>query len=630
MLLPLSPPPTAPAGAAPRRPGRSGVALVVALALTVLGALVPASAASAADTLLSQGRPVTASSQENPDSFPARAAVDGDPATRWSSEPTDDEHLQVDLGTVSTISRVVLDWEYAYGKVYEIQVSDDGKTFTPISKVTDGKPGVTTLAVKGSGRYVRMAGKQRGTGYGYSLLELQVFGTAGATGGGGTPTPTPPPTPTPTPTPGPACAQGPADGRVRVAGAKPSWCLLVDGKPWTVKGMTWGPGVDQLDTYAPQLRDMGVNTIRTWGTDASSKTLLDAAARHGIRVVSGFWLGPGGGPGAGGCPNYVTDAKYKADTMAAITTWTTAYRDNAGVLMWDVGNESLLGLGSCYGGAELENQRNAYASFVNDAARKIHQIDPNHPVTSTDAWTGAWPYLKANAPDLDLYGLNSYGGLCDAKKTWVDGGYDKPYLVTEGGPAGEWEAPKDANGVADQGTDADNAAGYSKAWSCVQAHAGVALGATLFSFGTEGDAGGIWFNVLPGGNRRLSYYAIAKAYGGPAGAAGTNTPPRFASMSVPTSVVAGSRFTVEAPTSDPQGDAITWSVLLNSKYVNGAGGLAKTPFTRSGSSFAVTAPSSVGVWKVYVFAEDGHGNVGVETRSVRVVPPTPSGTGVHA
>ena len=628
----LPPPPPTTAAPAPRRPRRTTLAAGVALAtaLAAAGAVAPASAASAAETPISQGKRATASSTENPDHLPASAAVDGDRSTRWASQrDSDTEYLQVDLGSVSRIDRVDLGWEYAYGEDFTIQVSNDEKTFTPVATVTGGAGGDQSLDVSASGRYVRMAATKRGTGYGYSLEELQVFGALGA--GGSTPTPPTPPPPTTPPTdPGTRCADGPADGKVRVTGAKPSWCLLVDGEPWTVKGMTWGPAADQLDAYAPQLRDLGVNTLRTWGTDASSKAFFDSAASHGIRVVAGFWLGPGGGPGSGGCPNYVTDTAYKDAVMGDIKTWTTAYRDNPGVLMWDVGNESLLGLGGCYGGAELEAQRDAYATFVNDAAKVIHSIDPNHPVTTTDAWTGAWPYLKANAPDLDLYGLNSYGALCDAKQTWVDGGYDKPYLVTEAGPAGEWEAPDDVNGIPDQGDDADNAAGYTRAWECVQDHAGVALGATMFHFGDEGDFGGIWFNVLPGNNRRLSYYAIARAYGGPAGAAGTNTPPVFASMTVPTSVVAGSTLTVDAPVSDPQGDAITYDVLLNSKHINGAGGLARTAFTRSGSSFSLTAPDVVGVWKVYVFAEDGHGNVGVQTRSVRVVPPTPAGTNIAA
>ncbi|MDT0382829.1 hypothetical protein RM572_29200, partial [Streptomyces sp. DSM 42041] len=150
------------------------------------------------------------------------------------------------------------------------------------------------------------------------------------------------------------------------------------------------------------------------------------------------------------------------------------------VLMWNVGNESVLGLQNCFSGDELERQRNAYTTFVNDVAKKIHGIDPNHPVTSTDAWTGAWPYYKRNAPDLDLYAVNSYNAVCDIKSTWQQGGYTKPYIVTETGPAGEWEVPDDANGVPAEPRDQDKAAGYTKAWNCVTGHRGVALGATMF------------------------------------------------------------------------------------------------------------------------------------------------------
>src|SRR5207253_3025311 len=46
--------------------------------------------------------------------------------------------------------------------------------------------GVQTLNITGTGRYVRMYGTQRATVYGYSLWELQVYGTGGGGGGGGT------------------------------------------------------------------------------------------------------------------------------------------------------------------------------------------------------------------------------------------------------------------------------------------------------------------------------------------------------------------------------------------------------------------------------------------------------------
>ncbi|WP_218917030.1 discoidin domain-containing protein, partial [Cellulomonas massiliensis] len=409
-------------------------------------------------TNVATGRTATASTSEG-EGYAARLAVDGSTTTRWSSTFADNQTLTVDLGARTALCKVVLRWEGAYGKAFRVQVSDSATTgFSTVATVTNGTGGNQSLDVAGTGRYLRLDLQTRATGYGFSLWEVEAYATSG-----GTTTPTPDPTDPGTPDP------GPADGKVRVVGSQGNWALAVNGAIWTVKGMTWGPPAGDFPQHAANLKELGVNTIRTWGTDAGSKVLLDAAAAAGVRVVAGFWLAPGGGPGSGGCPNYVTDAAYKSSSMNDIVTWVTAYKDHPGVLLWDVGNESLLGLGNCYSGAELEAQRDAYATFVNDAAKRIHQIDPNHPVTSTDAWTGSWPYYKKNAPDLDLYGLNSYGAVCDAKQTWIDGGYTKPYLITEGGPAGEWEVDDDVNGVPDQGTDADNAAGYTKAWQCIQA-----------------------------------------------------------------------------------------------------------------------------------------------------------------
>lgn len=213
---------------------------------------------------------------------------------------------------------------------------------------------------------------------------------------------------------------------VKVEGAQGAWKLTVDGAPYTVKGLTWGPAVADAGKYMPDVRSMGVNTIRTWGTDATTKPLLDSAAGQGIKVIAGFWLQPGGGPGSGGCVNYLTDTGYKNDMLAEFPKWVETYKDHPGVLMWNVGNESVLGLQNCYSGDALEQQRDAYTTFVNDITKKIHAVDPNHPVTSTDAWTGAWPYYKRNAPDLDLYAVNSYGAVCDIRKTWEDGGSTSP------------------------------------------------------------------------------------------------------------------------------------------------------------------------------------------------------------
>ncbi|MEV6414097.1 discoidin domain-containing protein [Kribbella sp. NPDC051718] len=152
--------------------------ILVSAAFLITTALViaPGGRAQAAATLLSQGKPVTSSSTEN-GGTPAAAAVDGNTATRWSSAASDPQWIQVDLGSTSAISQVVLNWEAAYGKSFQVQVSDNaGGPWNSIYTTTTGTGGVQTLSVTGSGRYVRMNGTQRGTGYGYSLWEFQVYG----------------------------------------------------------------------------------------------------------------------------------------------------------------------------------------------------------------------------------------------------------------------------------------------------------------------------------------------------------------------------------------------------------------------------------------------------------------------
>ncbi|MEU6405841.1 discoidin domain-containing protein [Streptomyces sp. NPDC046985] len=155
-----------------------GVALAAAAALVTLPAHAPS--AAAAETPLSQGKTATASTVENGGTG-AALAVDGDTGTRWSSAAADSQWLQVDLGATAAVSKVVLNWEAAYGKDYKVQISANGSDWTDLKSVTGGDGGVDALDVSGQGRYVRMLGVHRATQWGYSLWEFQVFGTAGGT-----------------------------------------------------------------------------------------------------------------------------------------------------------------------------------------------------------------------------------------------------------------------------------------------------------------------------------------------------------------------------------------------------------------------------------------------------------------
>ncbi|MFG2820467.1 discoidin domain-containing protein [Kitasatospora sp. NPDC048365] len=134
-------------------------------------------AGAAVDPLLSKGKAATASSTEG-SSYAAGKAFDGSTTTRWASaEGKDPQWLRVDLGANATVSRVKLSWEAAYGKAYRLEVSADGTTWTTVAEEKAGNGGTDDwTGLSGKGRYVRMYGTARGTSYGYSLFEMEVYG----------------------------------------------------------------------------------------------------------------------------------------------------------------------------------------------------------------------------------------------------------------------------------------------------------------------------------------------------------------------------------------------------------------------------------------------------------------------
>jgi hypothetical protein len=81
----------------------------------------------------------------------------------------------LDMGEEISFTTVELYWERAYGKEYNIDISDDGETWTTVYSETNGSAGVAVFDISGnSGRYLRMYGHERGTRYGYSLFDFKV------------------------------------------------------------------------------------------------------------------------------------------------------------------------------------------------------------------------------------------------------------------------------------------------------------------------------------------------------------------------------------------------------------------------------------------------------------------------
>jgi len=126
---------------------------------------------------LADGRPASASSTQLLTSYTPGKAVDGNDSTRWASSWSDNQQITVDLGSSQPVGRVILHWESAYGRSYRIDVSSDGSAWTTVFSTTTGDGGTDVLTFPATtARYVRMLGVARGTSYGYSLYEFEVYG----------------------------------------------------------------------------------------------------------------------------------------------------------------------------------------------------------------------------------------------------------------------------------------------------------------------------------------------------------------------------------------------------------------------------------------------------------------------
>ncbi|MET7593767.1 beta-N-acetylglucosaminidase domain-containing protein [Streptomyces sp. NPDC005481] len=128
---------------------------------------------------LARGARATSSGDETAD-FPASAANDGDPRTRWSSPARDDAWWQLELPRPVRLGRVALRWQDAYASAYRVEVSADGRVWRTAAAVRDGRGGRESVRMdERDVRFVRVRGEERATRYGYSLWSVEAYGVAG-------------------------------------------------------------------------------------------------------------------------------------------------------------------------------------------------------------------------------------------------------------------------------------------------------------------------------------------------------------------------------------------------------------------------------------------------------------------
>lgn len=124
---------------------------------------------------LAAGKTATASTSTA--IMPASLAVDGAAGSRWESAYSDPQWIYVDLGKKEKLKTIVVKWEAACAKSYELQVSNDAKKWKTVYATSDGRGGVEEISLKPiKARYVRVNGLKRATEFGYSIYEIEVYG----------------------------------------------------------------------------------------------------------------------------------------------------------------------------------------------------------------------------------------------------------------------------------------------------------------------------------------------------------------------------------------------------------------------------------------------------------------------
>ncbi|MFH1867919.1 MAG: glycoside hydrolase family 2 TIM barrel-domain containing protein [Candidatus Omnitrophota bacterium] len=255
-----------------------------------------------------------------------------------------------------------------------------------------------------------------------------------------------------------------------------SWQLLVDGKPYIIKGIAYqpskigqspdegtledwmqtdhnnnnkidGPYDAWVDKNTNDIQDkdestvgdfrlmweMGANTIRIYHHASNKPLLQDLYDNYGIMVLMGDFIGAyaiGSGASWYKGTDY-TDPQQRKNMLSSIKEMVDEYKDEPFVLMWVLGNENNYGVAN-------NSKKNpvAYYKFVNEAAELIKSIDPRkRPVAICNGEINFLDVFAKECPSVDIFGVNSYRGEYGFGHLWssVKDAADKPVLITEYG-----------------------------------------------------------------------------------------------------------------------------------------------------------------------------------------------------
>lgn len=396
--------------------------------------------------------------------------------------------------------------------------------------------------------------------------------------------------------------------------AEGKWVLLRNGEPFYIKG---AGGPSRYD----QLKAAGGNSMRTWGInqldalDEKGRNLLDLAHEQGLAATVGIWIRQvrhGFQP-----DNPAHFLPQREEVRAAVRK----YKNHPALLIWGLGNE-----------VELQRPRDNPALWneLNELARIVKEEDPNHPVMTVLAGSPpeAIRSIIENYPELDILGINSYGGTDKLPQKLRDLGWTKPWVLTEYGPNGWWGAKKTAWGAPLERTAEEKAGIYSANFeNIVKNGAGECLGSYAFIWGHKPEATATWFGLfLPTGERTPAIDALTKAWSGKWPA---NRCPEITGFSAPSGEVLapGETRQVAVTANDPENDKLTVTWWVMPEFTSADIGGAKTRASKeipgllasaNAAETVLTAPAAPGDYRIYVKVVDTHNNASMRNAPFRV------------
>jgi hypothetical protein len=369
--------------------------------------------------------------------------------------------------------------------------------------------------------------------------------------------------------------------------------------------------------YLEALKEAGGNSLRTWGED-DLEPLLDRAQELGLTVTVGIWLGQ-----ERQGFNYGDAGSVRREIEKA-RGFFRRYRRHPALLMWGLGNEM-----------EGSGDNPVIWRTVNEIAKLAKLEDPDHPTMTVIAEAGGRKISQfmSLCPDVDVLGINSYGGLPTLPKRLADAGLDRPYVITEFGPPGPWEVRKTGWNAPIEPTSTEKARNYLSNYSgSIAAQQGRCVGSYAFLWGHKQEATATWFGMfLPSGERLGAVDAMTFAW---TNAWPANRAPELSALRTEareTKLTPGTKLTAKLDATDPEGDplVVRWELRSESADRRLGGDRESEPpahpecfVEAKGLEATFRAPTRPGSYRIFAYVYDGKGGAACANVPFSVRPRT--------